>query len=255
MPFRAATYNVLATAYIKPEWFAAVPPELLRPEGRLPALVRHVEALDADLLCLQEVEDETFAALQRLKAAGYDGHFEKKGRGRPDGCATFFRREIFALRGLKRLDYRDAGHIALILSLEHEGRLLGVANTHLRWDPPGAPLDEQLGHRQAAELLAERARFQPPQNGWLLCGDFNRAPDSEVVAAVRQAGHEHAHAGRPQARSCVANGRAALIDYLFHSPQLRARPLDPPAVGDETPLPSPEQPSDHLALAADFEWA
>src|SRR5262249_45986520 len=56
MAFRAATYNVLATAYIKPEWYAGVPPELLKPSWRVPALVRQVESLDADLLCLQEVE-------------------------------------------------------------------------------------------------------------------------------------------------------------------------------------------------------
>src|SRR5262249_34658117 len=53
MPFRAVTYNSLANAYLKPEWYAAVPPELLRPERRLPALLCRVEALDADLLCLQ----------------------------------------------------------------------------------------------------------------------------------------------------------------------------------------------------------
>ena len=86
MAFRAATYNVLASAYINPQWYKGVAAELLRPERRLPALVHHVEGLDADLVCLQEVEDETFAGLQRhLKGLGYQGLYEKKGRGKPDG--------------------------------------------------------------------------------------------------------------------------------------------------------------------------
>lgn len=264
MPFTAATYNVLATAYIRPEWYRKVPAELLRPQWRVLALLRHVEALKADLICLQEVEDETFAALRdRLEPLGYDGHYEPKGRGKPDGCASFFRKSLFALRGVQRLDYhdreqgpgRDSGHVALLLCLEHEGRMLGVANTHLRWDKPGTPRDHQLGHRQIVELLETCGRFSPACQAWLICGDFNCTSRSEVVATLRQAGYEYAHAGRPQAQSCVANGKARLIDYLFHSGQLRARAFDPPAIEDDTPLPSEEQPSDHLALVAGFEWA
>jgi hypothetical protein len=46
----------------------------------------------------------------------------------------------------------------------------------------------------------------------------------------------------------------SLIDYLVHTKKLSARPIDPPPVSDRTVLPSDEQPSDHLALAAEFEW-
>jgi mRNA deadenylase 3'-5' endonuclease subunit Ccr4 len=263
MSFRAATYNVLATAYINPQWYKGVPAELLRPERRLPALVRHVEELEADLLCLQEVEDETFAALQRhLTRLGYQGLYEKKGRGKPDGCATFFRTARFTPRGIGRLDYHDAGrptednsgHIALLLGLEHEGHLLGVANTHLRWDRPGTPRAEQVGYRQAVALLEACRAFTPRCQAWLLCGDFNRTPEDEVVAMLCAAGFEPAHVTLPQALSCVANGKASVIDYLFHTRQLWARPIAPPALRGDTPLPSAEEPSDHVALVAEFDW-
>jgi len=263
MPFTAATYNVLATAYINPAWYAGVPRELFDPAWRVPALVRHVEGLGADLLCLQEVERDILTALdERLGALGYQGHYEKKGAGRPDGCATFFRKGAFTEVQRERLAYRDrgpgrqgdSGHVALLLYLGYEGRLLGVANTHVRWDRPETPRDEQVGFRQVEELLEACVRYTPRCDGWVICGDFNRTPDAEAVSAMRQAGFVFAHAGQPHARSCVAHGRAQLIDYLFHSAALRSLPRDPPALADDTPLPSREQPSDHLALVAEFEW-
>jgi mRNA deadenylase 3'-5' endonuclease subunit Ccr4 len=263
MSFRAVTYNVLADAYINPRWYVGVAPELLRPEWRLPALVRHVEALDADLLCLQEVEADTFAALDdRLGPLGYEGRHEMKGGHRPDGCAVFFRRGLFTLRDVQRLEYHDgergveghSGHIALLLGLEHEGRLLGVADTHLRWDRPGTPRTAQIGLRQIMELLEACGSFTPACQGWLVCGDFNATPDGEVVAALRQAGFEFAHPNRRYVRSCVANGKARLIDYLFHTEALRSNPVDPPLIEDRTRLPSDEQPSDHLPLVAEIGW-
>ena len=150
---------------------------------------------------------------------------------------------------------RHSGFVALLLALEHQGRLLGVANTHLRWDRPGTSRSRQVGHRQAVELIEACRGFDPPCAVWLVCGDFNRRPDSEVVATFRQAGFAFAHAGRPHVRSAVANRRASLLDYLFHSEGLVARPIDPPPVSAGEVLPSVEQPSDHLALAAEFNWA
>src|SRR3989442_176760 len=123
MAFLAATYNVLATAYIRADRYEGVPEELLRPGWRVPALVRHV------------------------------------------------------------------------------------------------------GYRQVVELLEACERFPLTCRGWLVCGDFNATEDSDVVAAMREAGFEHAHAGQSAARSCVADGRARLIDYLFHSAGLRSNPL------------------------------
>jgi mRNA deadenylase 3'-5' endonuclease subunit Ccr4 len=263
MSFEIVTYNVLATAYLDRGDYSAVPPELLYPDWRIPVLVKHISDLDADLLCLQEVEADVFGALDSgLSPHGYEGRYEPKGHGKPDGCAVFWRTSAFALRAARRLEYHDcengpiehSGHVALLLALEHEGRLLGVADTHLRWDKPGTPRAKQVGYRQATELLDACKRFEPACVGWLICGDFNRRPNSEVVSAFREAGYEYAHAGRPHVRSVVANHRAGLIDYIFHTDTLQSRPFDPPEVSDSTVLPAVGQPSDHLALTAEIEW-
>jgi mRNA deadenylase 3'-5' endonuclease subunit Ccr4 len=264
MRFRVATYNVLATAYVKPDYFPGVPEHFLQPQWRVPALARHVEGLDCDIVCLQEVEPDVFTALdRRLGPLGYAGRYEQKGRGKPDGCATFFRQGTFGLNQARRLEYRDrergpadhSGHIALLLALERDGRSLGIANTHVRWQKPDTPRDENVGLRQVAELVEAYQGFDPSCRDWVVCGDFNFKPDSEVVAVMRDAGFAFAHADRPEVRSAVAHGRAKLIDFIFHTAGLRSRPLDPPAITDETKLPAPGEPSDHVALVAEFDWA
>src|SRR5262245_23724383 len=175
MSFTVATYNVLATAYINPQWYPGVPEDLLRPETRVSALIRHVEALGVDVLCLQEVEPDVFTALKdRLGPLGYAGFYERKGRNRPDGCATFVRTAGFAVRHARRLEYRDretgpeahSGHVALLLALEREGHPLGVANTHIRWMALNTPRDEQVGIRQVAELIGACRDFDPPCRDW-----------------------------------------------------------------------------------------
>jgi mRNA deadenylase 3'-5' endonuclease subunit Ccr4 len=59
MDFTVATYNVLATAYIKPAWYPQSPKELLDPRHRIPALVEHLVQLRAESLVLPAVDDHT----------------------------------------------------------------------------------------------------------------------------------------------------------------------------------------------------
>jgi mRNA deadenylase 3'-5' endonuclease subunit Ccr4 len=263
MSFKAATWNVLATSYLGNGDYSLVPPRLLDPEWRVPAVARRAARLNCDLLCLQEVEPDVFAALlEGLTPLGFAGVYESKGRKKPDGCSTFYRTDRFVVRAHKRLEYHDrergvegnSGFVALMLAVEHGGRLLGVANTHLRWDRPGTSANRQIGHRQVEELVEECRRFVPTCADWLVCGDFNRKPDSEVPALLRESGFDFAHRGRRHVCSAVIDGRGSLIDFLFHTGGLTAWPSDPPLVAGGTVLPAEEEPSDHLPLAAKFEW-
>src|SRR5947209_3708664 len=94
MPFRVASYNILAEAYTLPDRYPGIPSALLVPENRRPALIRHISGLGADLICLQEVEPEVFRALEAaLGPRGYQGHYAQK-TARPDGCASFVRTAV-----------------------------------------------------------------------------------------------------------------------------------------------------------------
>lgn len=261
MAFLVATYNILAASYIRPEWYPGTPPELLASERRLPRLVDHIAALGADVLCLQEVEADAFAAIDaRLSRDGFVGRFAQKREGRPDGCATFAREAAARWIREEVVVYDDAppggrrsGHIAQVVVLEVEGRALGVANTHLRWDPPDVPGDRRLDARQLGQLLAVRSRIAPECEGWIVCGDFNATPDGAAIEVITGHGLSFAHAASP-APTNNANRRASMIDYLFHDAPLATEPLPIAPVADDTPLPGEEQPSDHVAVAARFAW-
>jgi mRNA deadenylase 3'-5' endonuclease subunit Ccr4 len=60
---RCVSYNALADAWLGCGSYAHVPPELLRPGARLPHLVRLISDLNADVVCLQEVEPPLVEAL------------------------------------------------------------------------------------------------------------------------------------------------------------------------------------------------
>lgn len=262
MPFQVASYNILADAYILPERYPGVPSALLTPEKRRPALIRHITALGADLICLQEVEPDVCRALElALGPRGYKSHYAQK-TARPDGCATFVRNAFLPLQAVRSLNYADgpggkpaSGHLALLLTLECQGRPLVVANTHLKWDTPETPMEQCWGYRQIRELLARRAELGPKSAAWIICGDFNVTSDSPVADELRRDGWIDVYREREHMRTCNTNHQARRIDYLWHTPELTSRPVPLRSITDGTTLPSADEPSDHVAIGGWFDWA
>jgi mRNA deadenylase 3'-5' endonuclease subunit Ccr4 len=260
--FTLATYNVLADSDIKREWYPLTPDHLLDGASRRDALLAHLVKLDIDLLCLQEVERSTFTAIEsHLEPLHYRGHFSHKGRRKPDGCATFYRCSVLEFDGAFRLEFRDAewggkpsGHVAQLLSFRHEAKHIGIVNTHLKWDPPSTPVKEQYGYQQARQLLREHDHQLSGCAGWIVCGDFNTTPDGDLIALIQRAGFQFTHAAYDDAYTANINGRPKTIDYLFYSGRLCAEPMLLPTVCPDTALPGPDEPSDHIAVAARFSW-
>ena len=258
MPFVVCSYNILANAYIEPRFFPHVAAEHLRPDWRMGALADAIERLSAQIVCLQEIEDESFALLRhRLGPMGYDGIFLKKAGERRDGCATFFDQNLFSLRDVRRVTYDDAvegqlasGSVALLLQLRHGARSLGIATTHLKWQAPTTPHALRIGLRQARQLVAELTS----DDAWIVSGDFNAAADTLTLDTFWQAGFADAYASRPSDYTCNSNEIVKRIDYLLHRGPLSAVPHALPTIHATTPLPSLEQPSDHLAIRATFDW-
>lgn len=249
MPMSIASYNVLASAYVRRTFYPRSPSSALDQRTRLAAIAETVAALDTDVICLQETEPEAHRVIQeRLIPLGYRFIFAQRD-GRPDGCGTFVR----ALRILEEdtLRYHDgSGHLALLLVLDLEGRRLGVANTHIKWDAPDAPFEERVSHRQVGELLERCARRAC--DGWLLCGDLNAHPDSDLLCRLESAGFRDALPA--EYPTCVTNGHAHKIDYLLHTASLLGTAAAVPTVDNATIMPSVVHASDHVPVQGHFRW-
>lgn len=269
--FSIASYNILADSYVSPKWYPNVDPEILRWDRRKFALTERIERLNADIVCLQEIESEAYALIERsLVTQGYNGVYAKKGFGKPDGCAVFFRQAGLRFAGADTLYYRDgrpdvqdSGHLALIVSFESEWGVIRVANTHLKWGQDNKPPEEHIGYRQIKELINERFKvdqtaYAPTAHEWIVCGDLNARSGDPVVQELLSNGFLDAYAGREQA-TCNPNGKAKRIDYIFYTSgrasDLTAEPERLMEIDDLTPLPSADEPSDHLAVMATFRKA
>ncbi|MCF2531797.1 endonuclease/exonuclease/phosphatase family protein [Yinghuangia soli] len=255
MTFSAVTYNVLAQSFVRPDRYPLCPREALDPARRRGLLLDRVEALDADLLCLQELEPAEYEDLRARLAATHDAVYARRSR-RPDGLAVFARHTRFG--GLEPRELRFAAQrpggddLALIVRLTLDGQPLHVACTHLAWQPESTPRDEHVGRRQMLELLAHRDATAPDAT-WILAGDFNATSRSNVVAAALERGMDESCRTQRPWDTCAINGRPRKIDYLlFSEGRLAPRPGALPELSRDSALPSLTEPSDHLPLRVDF---
>jgi protein angel len=255
-PIQVVTYNILANSYLNLEWYRHCDREALNWEKRKALLCQQVKNFDAQIICLQEVEQDAFDQLeQELASRGYQGIYAKKGNDKPDGCATFIKTAAVQLKKSAVIYYQDkakgtlhSGHLALVVYLEVAGGSIGIINTHLKWDRKDRAKARHIGYQQLQELLA-KVEADRATSAWVICGDFNAQPDSAIIKEIRQRGWHDAYYGQEQ-NSCNPNGKAKRLDYIFHSHNLTALPTKLKRIFNRTPLPSLTEPSDHLALAA-----
>jgi hypothetical protein len=103
------TYNLLADCYATPGYFRNTDRSVLDWDERKKALISVLDALDADILCLQEVDHYHSFLLPSLRARGYDGRYKRRnGPNKRDGCATFWRTSKLALVQAKGLELDEA---------------------------------------------------------------------------------------------------------------------------------------------------
>jgi endonuclease/exonuclease/phosphatase family metal-dependent hydrolase len=239
---RVVSWNVLADAYVRREYYPHTPAVLLDPATRRQAVVRRVTALvGADVICLQEVDETLFAlAVEALPACTARLLTRRK---RDEGCALFVRRTLMPQPDFEEVVFSDrSGHVALVA----RGADVTVVCTHLKWEPEGTPEEAHRGRAQLAEIL-DRWTSGPR----VVCGDFNAGPESVVLALARERGMSDAYISMPEAFTCNANAQRKRIDFILHSAEFTAEPsVLGQIIADDTPLPGDGEPSDHLAIEA-----
>lgn len=225
-PFTVMTYNVLSDKLATPSMYAYTPSWALLWSYRRERILKEIINSEADIICLQEVEageyeDFFLPSLSKV----YGGHFWSKSRAktmaesdrrRVDGCATFYRRDVFTLLAhqvvafsevaMQRQDiskseevftrFMSKDNVSGIALLAHRptGHRVMVANAHIHWDPevPDVKMVQVGMLTEALERLErEWGREFPAQAEGvtygitcpmptLVCGDLNSMPDSGV---------------------------------------------------------------------------
>lgn len=89
---RIVSYNILAQSYVKGISFPHSPSPCLRWKNRSKAVLERLLSFDADVLCLQELDEYESYYKSRLTREGYSSvYIQRSGRKR-DGCGIFFKR-------------------------------------------------------------------------------------------------------------------------------------------------------------------
>lgn len=118
-----------------------------------------IHELDADIVCLQEVDNYEKFWLKEMRKLGYTGCYKQRNSpAKFDGCATFFRSTAFECMSVSSIEFDsepDAGggqqveghpdfatHNVALLTMLRPRRSSNVnkccmclANAHLFWDP------------------------------------------------------------------------------------------------------------------------
>ncbi|XP_054051651.1 protein angel homolog 2 isoform X1 [Rissa tridactyla] len=167
---------------------------------RFPNILQEIKQLDADVLCLQEVQEDHYRTeiKSSLESLGYHCEYKMRTGRKPDGCAICFKTSKFSLissnpveffrRDIPLLDRDNVGLVLLLQPKFHctTNAAICIANTHLLYNPRRG--DIKL--TQLAMLLAEIASVAPQKDGTfcpiIICGDFNSVPGSPLYRFIKE---------------------------------------------------------------------
>ncbi|XP_005374789.1 PREDICTED: protein angel homolog 2 isoform X3 [Chinchilla lanigera] len=167
---------------------------------RFPNILKEIKHFDADVLCLQEVQEDHYGKEIRpsLESLGYHCEYKMRTGRKPDGCAICFKHSKFSLLSVNPVEfYRrdipllDRDNIGLVLLLQPkipcaDSPAICVANTHLLYNPRRG--DIKL--TQLAMLLAEISSVAHQKDGSfcpiVMCGDFNSVPGSPLYSFIKE---------------------------------------------------------------------
>ncbi|XP_076444929.1 uncharacterized protein LOC143282923 [Babylonia areolata] len=208
--FSIVSYNILAECHRVRTDYSYTAEEFLCQDYRHSLLMKELQYLDGDVICLQEVSPDYFntTLLPAMKGLGYDGLMMCRTKEYyNEGGATFFRTSRFKLESSKQVslseaasnmiektevspavqraakDYLDRADVVVITCLrcESSGDVITVGNVHLWWDDDLHPDVKTI---QAYCAVQEVVAVSGSRGAHVICGDFNSDCSSPVYKLV-----------------------------------------------------------------------
>ncbi|KAF5777792.1 putative poly(A)-specific ribonuclease [Helianthus annuus] len=111
--FRLVSYNILAQAYVKSSVFPHSPSPCLKWKARSPIILDVLKSLDADILCLQELDEYDKFYKEKIEQNDYSSIYIKRSGRKLDGCGIFYKHKRLELVTEERIDYNDLANLIL----------------------------------------------------------------------------------------------------------------------------------------------
>ncbi|XP_064411651.1 protein angel homolog 2 [Latimeria chalumnae] len=205
--FTVMSYNILSQDLLEDNahLYRHCKRAILQWSYRVSNILQEVQQMNADILCLQEVQEDHYNAQIKpsLESLGYRCEYKMRTGRKPDGCAICFKLSKFSLVLAKPVEFfrynirlLDRDNIALVVLLQptdprRASTHICVANTHLLYNPRRG--DIKL--TQLALLLAEVDNVAHQKDGTycpiILCGDFNSTPVSPLYSFIKEGNLEY----------------------------------------------------------------
>ncbi|XP_071729130.1 carbon catabolite repressor protein 4 homolog 4 [Rutidosis leptorrhynchoides] len=128
--FRLVSYNILAQAYVKSIVFPHSPSPCLKWKARSPIILDVVKSLDADILCLQELDEYDKFYKGKIEQNDYSSIYIKRSGKKLDGCGIFYKHDKLELVIEEKIDYNDLANLVLdeSSSVEQKEKALDTNN-------------------------------------------------------------------------------------------------------------------------------
>lgn len=254
---RVMQWNMLADQLA--ENFPRVNRDVLSWERRLELVKGEIERADADLVCLEEVDN--YADIESfLLPKGYEGVYRKKDGWHRDGTAIFVRSSQFLIESQHSAVFSGGKrqvYVSLLLRHKQTDMQFVVIATHLK---SGVQFESHR-EREVQQILQHLETYSALPV--ILAGDFNSEPDNAVYRLLQTAAFSSAYwdtvVPAQEPPFTTFKYRQSLekftIDYIWLRRFRTCRYLSLPSESEMDPsgLPCANYPSDHLALVCDLE--
>jgi protein angel len=255
------------------------PVESLDESVRRMIVLKEMIHFKPDVVCLQEITEAWFEFFQEnLAEENYGCKFTKKTQNKPDGCATFYKKDVFTLHAFDVIKFEEVyfqndkprpniAQMVCLQSVRDQGKRVAVGNTHLIYNPKRQ--DVRLLHIHEFSKKHLEFREMHGASSGILCGDLNDNPSSHCCrylsgqtikywsdavifkpnvkwnSAYRLINEEHRHTS--------FNHTGEVTDYIWFDGNLNLTEALGTHYKHLSPVPSEIIPSDHLPVMAKFK--
>ncbi|XP_076466308.1 uncharacterized protein LOC143297741 isoform X2 [Babylonia areolata] len=240
--FSVVSYNILAECHRSKSTYKA-PEEFLGQEYRHNLLMKELQYLDADVVCLQEVDPDYFSntLLPAMRALGYEGLMKRRTQEYfHEGEATLYKTSVFELessRGVSLTEvarkevetcglsaevaaainkYLDRADVVFITRLRCRatGKVVTVGNIHVVWD---CMKSTDVQCIQAACAVKEVVGMCGSEGAHMVCGDFNAEWSSPVYQLMLDGylSDSSIHTLQAVQRLELDDGAKSLVNHLW----------------------------------------